>query len=134
LSSAGAKGRSKVSGGEIGAIQGILSIMAGEEGKVFDDCMEILKPWAKTLFMLVRLVRGGFVKLANQIIVALNIAAVGEAFTLAVKAGLDPQVIYQAISGGMAGSSVLETKTPMTFGRNFNPGFKSLLKKSFFSS
>jgi len=67
---------------------------------------------------------GGYVKLVNQIIVALNIASVGEAFCLGVKAGLDPQVIYQAIRGGLAGSQVLETKAPMIFQRNFKPGFK----------
>jgi 2-hydroxy-3-oxopropionate reductase len=67
---------------------------------------------------------GGFTKLVNQIIVALNIAAVGEAFTLGVKAGLDPQTIFQAIRGGLAGSTVLEAKAPMMIGRNFKPGFK----------
>ena len=63
-------------------------------------------------------------KLVNQIIVALNIAAVGEAFTLGVKAGFDPQAVYQAIRGGLAGSAVLDAKAPMIFQRNFKPGFK----------
>jgi len=67
---------------------------------------------------------GGYVKLVNQVIVALNIAAIGEAFSLGVKAGLDPQTIYQAIRGGLAGSQVLDAKAPMIFGRNFRPGFK----------
>jgi 2-hydroxy-3-oxopropionate reductase len=67
---------------------------------------------------------GGFTKLVNQIIVALNIAAVGESFSLGVKAGLEPQAIYQAIRGGLAGSSVLDAKAPAIMARNFTPGFK----------
>jgi 2-hydroxy-3-oxopropionate reductase len=113
-----------VSGGETGAIQGTLAIMVGGEEKVFNDCMEIFKAVGKNIVHVGGIGAGGYVKLVNQIIVALNIATVGEAFSLGVKAGLDPQVIYQAIRGGLAGSSVLETKAPMIFGRNFKPGFK----------
>jgi 2-hydroxy-3-oxopropionate reductase len=113
-----------VSGGETGAIQGTLAIMAGGEEKIFNDSMEIFKTMGKNIVHVGEIGAGGFVKLVNQIIVALNIAAVGEAFSLGVKAGLDPQVIYQAIRGGLAGSSVLESKGPMIFGRNFKPGFK----------
>jgi 2-hydroxy-3-oxopropionate reductase len=113
-----------VSGGEAGAIQGTLAIMAGGEKSVFNESMEIFKAMGKNIVHVGGIGAGGFVKLVNQIIVALNIAAVGEAFTLGAKAGLDPQVMYQAIRGGLAGSSVLETKAPMIFGRNFKPGFK----------
>jgi 2-hydroxy-3-oxopropionate reductase len=113
-----------VSGGETGAIQGTLAIMVGGEKKVFEDCLEILKAMGKNIVHVGGIGAGGYVKLVNQIIVALNIASVGEAFCLGVKAGLDPQVIYQAIRGGLAGSQVLETKAPMIFGRNFKPGFK----------
>ena len=113
-----------VSGGEMGAVQGTLAIMVGGEEKVFNDCMEIFKAVGKNIVHVGGIGAGGYVKLVNQIIVALNIATVGEAFSLGVKAGLDPQVIYQAIRGGLAGSSVLETKAPMIFGRNFKPGFK----------
>lgn len=113
-----------VSGGETGAIQGILAIMVGGEKKVFEDCLEILKAMGKNIVHVGGIGAGGYVKLVNQIIVALNIASVGEAFCLGVKAGLDPQVIYQAIRGGLAGSQVLETKAPMIFQRNFKPGFK----------
>jgi 2-hydroxy-3-oxopropionate reductase len=113
-----------VSGGEIGAIQGTLVIMVGGKKEVFDDCMEIFKALGKSIVHVGTIGSGGYVKLVNQIIVALNIATVGEAFSLGVKAGLDPQVIYQAIRGGLAGSSVLEGKAPMVFGRNFKPGFK----------
>ncbi len=113
-----------VSGGEPGAIQGTLAIMVGGEEKIFKECLEIFKPMGKNIVHVGGIGAGGFTKLANQIIVALNIAAVGEAFTLGVKAGLDPQTIYQAIRGGLAGSNVLDAKAPMIFGRNFKPGFK----------
>jgi 2-hydroxy-3-oxopropionate reductase len=113
-----------VSGGETGAIQGTLAIMVGGEEKVFKDCVDIFNAVGKNIVRVGGIGAGGFVKLVNQIIVAVNIAAVGEAFTLGAKAGLDPQVIHQAIRGGLAGSQVLETKAPMIFGRNFKPGFK----------
>jgi 2-hydroxy-3-oxopropionate reductase len=113
-----------VSGGETGAIQGTLAIMVGGEEKVFKDCVDIFNAVGKNIVRVGGIGAGGFVKLVNQIIVATNIAAVGEAFTLGAKAGLDPQLIHQAIRGGLAGSQVLETKAPMMFGRNFKPGFK----------
>jgi 2-hydroxy-3-oxopropionate reductase len=113
-----------VSGGETGAIQGTLAIMVGGKEKVFNESVEIFKAVGKNIVHVGGIGAGGFVKLVNQIIVAVNIAAVGEAFTLGTKAGLDPQVIYQAIRGGLAGSTVLETKAPMMFARNFKPGFK----------
>ena len=113
-----------VSGGETGAIQGTLAIMVGGKEKVFNESVEIFKAVGKNIVHVGKIGAGGFVKLVNQIIVAVNIAAVGEAFTLGTKAGLDPQVIHQAIRGGLAGSSVLETKAPMIFARNFKPGFK----------
>ena len=113
-----------VSGGETGAIQGTLAIMVGGDEKVFKESIEIFKAIGRNIVHVGKIGAGGFVKLVNQIIVAVNIAAVGEAFTLGAKAGLDPQVIHQAIRGGLAGSSVLEAKAPMMFGRNFKPGFK----------
>jgi 2-hydroxy-3-oxopropionate reductase len=113
-----------VSGGEPMAIQGTLAIMVGGEEKVFQDCLEIFKAMGKTIVRIGEIGAGGFTKLVNQIIVALNIAAVGEAFTLGVKAGLNPQSIYQAIRGGLAGSTVLDAKAPMIIARNFKPGFK----------
>jgi 2-hydroxy-3-oxopropionate reductase len=67
---------------------------------------------------------GNVTKLANQIIVACNIAAVGEALVLATKAGLDPEVVFNAIKGGLAGSTVLNAKAPMVIARNFKPGFR----------
>ena len=105
-------------------VQGALAIMVGGEEKVFNESMEIFKALGKNIVRVGGIGAGGFVKLVNQIIVAVNIAAVGEAFTLGAKASLNPQVIHQAIRGGLAGSSVLETKAPMMFERNFKPGFK----------
>jgi 2-hydroxy-3-oxopropionate reductase len=113
-----------VSGGEPMAIQGTLSIMVGGDKVRFNDCLPIFKHLGKNIVLAGSLGAGGFTKLCNQIIVALNIAAVGEALTLGVKAGLDPEVIFQAIRGGLAGSTVMEAKVPMIIGRNFKPGFK----------
>ena len=63
-------------------------------------------------------------KLANQIMVACNIAAMGEALVLATKAGLDPEVVFNAVKAGLAGSTVLNVKAPMVYSRNFKPGFR----------
>ena len=67
---------------------------------------------------------GNVTKLANQIMVACNIAAMGEALVLATKAGLDPEVVFNAVKGGLAGSTVLNAKAPMVIARNFKPGFR----------
>jgi 2-hydroxy-3-oxopropionate reductase len=67
---------------------------------------------------------GNVTKLANQIIVALNIAAVSEAFVLAAKAGVKPQSVFDAIKGGLAGSTVMNAKIPMILDNNFKPGFR----------
>jgi 2-hydroxy-3-oxopropionate reductase len=113
-----------VSGGEAGAIQGTLAIMVGGEEEVFRGCVEIFRAMGKNIVRVGEIGAGGFTKLVNQMIVAINIAAIGESFSLGVKAGLDPQVIYEAIRGGLAGSQVLDAKAPMIFQRNFRPGFK----------
>ena len=113
-----------VSGGEPMAVQGTLSIMVGGDAKIFNECLDLFKHLGKNIVHVGPLGAGGFTKLCNQIVVALNIAAVGEALTLGVKAGLDPQVIFLAIGGGLAGSTVMEAKVPMIIGRNFKPGFK----------
>jgi 2-hydroxy-3-oxopropionate reductase len=67
---------------------------------------------------------GNTTKLANQIMVACNIAAMGEALTLATRCGLNPEVVVNAVKGGLAGSAVLNAKGPMLIARNFKPGFK----------
>ncbi len=118
-----------VSGGEKGAIDGTLAIMVGGKKEVFEDCLDILKTMGKNIVHVGSIGAGGFVKLVNQIIVAINIAAIGEAFSLGIKAGIDPDLTFQAIRGGLAGSKILDAKLPMLLERNFKPGFKVKLHK-----
>lgn len=113
-----------VSGGEPGAIQGTLAIMVGGKENIFNKCLPIFEALGKSVVRVGEVGAGGFAKLANQIIVALNIAAMSEAYVLGQKAGLDPEKLFQAIRGGMAGSHVMEAKIPMIVDRNFKPGFK----------
>lgn len=113
-----------VSGGEPGAVKGILAIMVGGKQEIFDACLDIFNVMGKSAVLVGGVGAGGFAKLANQIIVALNIAAVSEAFVLGQKAGLDPEKLFQAIRGGLAGSSVMEAKAPLMMDRKFDPGFK----------
>lgn len=113
-----------VSGGETGAIQGTLAIMVGGKEATFSRCIDILRAMGKSIVRVGDAGAGQVVKLANQIIVALNIAALSEAFVLGAKAGVDPHIMYQAIRTGFAGSNVLEAKIPTILERNFKPGFK----------
>jgi len=113
-----------VSGGEPKAVDGTLSIMVGGDEAVFNEVYDILKVMGGSVVLCGDLGAGNTTKLANQVIVALNIAAVSEAFTLSTRTGVDPVKVFQAIRGGLAGSSVMEAKIPMIMDRNFNPGFK----------
>lgn len=113
-----------VSGGEPKAIDGTISVMVGGKKESFEKHYNILKAMAGSVVYVGELGSGNIAKLANQIIVALNIAAVSEALTLAVKAGADPELVYQAIRGGLAGSTVMDAKVPMMLERNFKPGFR----------
>lgn len=113
-----------VSGGEPKAIDGTISVMVGGKKEVFDKCYPILKAMAGSVVHTGDVGAGNITKLANQIIVALNIAAVSEALVLASKAGVEPEMVYQAIRGGLAGSTVLDAKAPMMMDRNFKPGFR----------
>ena len=113
-----------VSGGEPKAIDGTLAIMAGGEQETFDKVKPILEKMGSSVVLVGDIGAGNVTKLANQIIVALNIAAVSEAFTLAAKAGVDPQKVFDAIRGGLAGSTVMNAKVPMILDGNFKPGFR----------
>ena len=113
-----------VSGGEPKAIDGTLSFMVGGKQSVFDRCKDILGAMGASVTRCGEAGAGNTTKLANQIIVACNIQAVAEAFTLAQKAGVDPEVVYKAIRGGLAGSTVLDAKGPMMIAGNDKPGFK----------
>ncbi|MDN8541782.1 2-hydroxy-3-oxopropionate reductase [Erwinia sp. ACCC 02193] len=113
-----------VSGGEPKAIDGTLSVMVGGDKELFDKCYDIMKAMAGSVVHTGEIGAGNVTKLANQVIVALNIAAMAEALTLATKAGVNPDLVYQAIRGGLAGSTVLDAKAPMVMSRNFKPGFR----------
>lgn len=113
-----------VSGGEPKAIEGTLSVMVGGDKVLFDKCFDIMKAMAASVVHTGEIGAGNVTKLANQVIVALNIAAMSEALTLATKAGVSPELVFQAIRGGLAGSTVLDAKAPMVMDRNFKPGFR----------
>lgn len=113
-----------VSGGEPKAIDGTMSIMVGGEKEVFEEVYDILMTMGGSAVYCGDVGAGNTTKLANQVIVALNIAAVSEAFMLSTRAGVDPIKVFDAIKGGLAGSTVMNAKIPMITEGNFKPGFK----------
>ena len=113
-----------VSGGEPKAIDGTLSFMVGGKPEVFAKFEPVLKAMGSSVVLCGGIGAGNVTKLCNQIVVAVNIAAVSEALMLGKKAGVNPEAIYQAIRGGLAGSTVMDAKAPMIMDRNFKPGFK----------
>jgi 2-hydroxy-3-oxopropionate reductase len=113
-----------VSGGEPKAIDGTLAIMVGGNPHVFERVQPILLKMGSSVTLTGAAGAGNVTKLANQIMVACNIAAMGEALVLATRAGLDPEVVFNAVKGGLAGSTVLNAKAPMVISRNFKPGFR----------
>ncbi len=113
-----------VSGGEKGAVDGALSIMVGGAKGVFERVLPIFQAMGKTITLLGPLGFGGFTKLANQIIVAVNLTALAEALTLGKKAGLDRELLLTALGGGLAGSKCLDQKKANYLANTYNPGFK----------
>lgn len=113
-----------VSGGEPKAIDGTLSFMVGGKQEVFDQYKDILGAMGASVVRCGDVGAGNTTKLANQIIVACNIQALSEALTLAKMAGVDPELVFQAIRGGLAGSTVMNAKAPMMIEGNDKPGFK----------
>jgi 2-hydroxy-3-oxopropionate reductase len=113
-----------VSGGEPKAVEGTLAIMVGASPEAFAKAEPLLKSMGSTVTLTGPVGAGNTTKLANQIMVACNIAAMGEALALATSCGLDPEVVFNAVKGGLAGSAVLNAKGPMLIARNFKPGFK----------
>ena len=113
-----------VSGGEPKAIDGTMSVMVGGKKELFDRYYDLLMAMAGSVVYVGELGSGNVAKLANQIVVAVNIAAVAEALTFAKKAGTDPQLVYEAIRGGLAGSTVMDAKAPMMLAGNYKPGFR----------
>jgi 2-hydroxy-3-oxopropionate reductase len=113
-----------VSGGEPKAVDGTLAIMVGGKSEVFEKALPVLQKMGSSVTLTGPAGAGNVTKLANQIMVACNIAAMGEALVLATRAGLDPEVVFNAVKGGLAGSTVLNAKAPMAIARNFKPGFR----------
>lgn len=113
-----------VSGGEPKAIDATLSFMCGGKPEAFERAKPILEKMGASVVLVGGIGSGNMAKLANQIMVASNIAAVSEALTLAAKAGVSPDSVYRAVRGGLAGSTVLDAKAPMMLQRNFAPGFR----------
>lgn len=113
-----------VSGGEPKAIDGTLAIMAGGDAEAFEKIKKVLLVMGSSALLIGDVGAGSVAKLANQIIVATNIAALGEAFTLASKLNVDPEKVFEAIKGGLAGSAVMNAKMPMILEGNFKPGFR----------
>lgn len=113
-----------VSGGQSRAVDGTLAIMVGGKPHVFAQVLAVLQALGSTVTLTGPIGAGNVTKLANQIMVGCNIAAMGEAFVLAARAGLDPNIVFNAVKGGLAGSNVLDAKAPMLLSRNFEPGFR----------
>jgi 2-hydroxy-3-oxopropionate reductase len=113
-----------VSGGEPKAIDATLAIMVGGTPGAFERARPILEKMGSAVTLTGSVGAGNTTKLANQIMVACNIAAMGEALVLATRAGLDPEIVFNAVKGGLAGSTVLNLKAPMLIARNFKPGFR----------
>ena len=113
-----------VSGGEPKAIDGTLVFMVGASEENFRKAEPLLKCMGSSVTLTGPVGAGNTTKLANQIMVACNIAAMGEALALATRCGLDPEIVFNAVKGGLAGSAVLNAKGPMLIARNFKPGFK----------
>ncbi|AKV54993.1 tartronate semialdehyde reductase [Bifidobacterium actinocoloniiforme DSM 22766] len=113
-----------VSGGEPKAVDGTIAVMVGGEQAVFDKYESLLKTMASTVTLVGGVGAGNITKLANQMIVAINIAGISEAYCLAKKAGVSPENVYKAIRTGLAGSVVMDQKSQKIFDGDFNPGFR----------
>lgn len=113
-----------VSGGEPKAIDGTLAFMVGGKEDVFEKSKGLLSAMGASVVRCGDIGAGNVTKLCNQMVVAVNIAVVGEALMLGQLAGVEPDAIYRAIRGGLAGSTVMDAKAPMMMDQNFKPGFK----------
>lgn len=113
-----------VSGGEPGAIEGTIAVMVGGEKPIFDKYYDLLMTMASSVTYIGKAGCGNITKLANQMIVAVNISIMSEAYVFAKKAGADPKLVFEAIRKGLAGSKVMEQKSPKIFNNNYDPGFR----------
>ena len=113
-----------VSGGEVGARNAALTIMCGGKADIFEKIRPLLERMGKNITLVGEVGAGQVTKVANQIIVALNIEAVSEALVFASKAGADPARVREALMGGFAASRVLEVHGQRMIDRSFDPGFR----------
>ena len=113
-----------VSGGQPMAVAGTLSFMVGGKQEVFDKFKPVLEAMGKSVVRCGEIGAGNVTKLCNQTIVAVNIAALAEAMQMGQMCGVEPEKIFQAIKGGLAGSNVMNAKAPMMMDQNFQPGFR----------
>jgi 2-hydroxy-3-oxopropionate reductase len=111
-----------VSGGEPGAVAGTLSIMAGGNKNVFERVRPVFDVLGNGGLLIGPIGSGNIAKLANQIMVAINLISVAEGLVFAAKAGANPRLVFEAVKDGLAGSSCLNAKAPMILARNFKPG------------
>jgi 2-hydroxy-3-oxopropionate reductase len=113
-----------VSGGDVGAQEGTLSIMVGGDAAALDVARPVLEVLGRRITHVGASGTGQVVKACNQIVVGLTLEALGEALVLGSKAGVDPAAILEALGGGLAASRVLEVRGPKLLARDFAPGFK----------
>ena len=113
-----------VSGGDVGAIEGALSIMVGGSEEDFERARPLFDVMGKVATHVGPTGAGQVVKACNQIVVALTIEAVSEALVLGSRGGVEPEKLVEALSGGLAGSAVMEAKKEKFFSHDFEPGFR----------
>jgi 2-hydroxy-3-oxopropionate reductase len=116
-----------VSGGDVGAIEGTLSIMVGGEKEDFERARSLFEAMGKTITHVGPVGAGQVTKAANQVVVALTIEAVSEALVLGSAGGVSPEKILDVLSGGLAGNKVMEVKREKFLSHKFDPGFRSEL-------
>ncbi|MGB1286907.1 MAG: NAD(P)-dependent oxidoreductase, partial [Aggregatilineales bacterium] len=114
-----------VSGGDFGAIQGILTIMVGGDKAAFDKTLPLFEAMGKTITYIGESGAGQIAKVANQIIVAGQMVAMAEALVLVQKSGVDPKIVVEAISRGAAQCWALDNKPEKLLKRDLSPGFKA---------
>ena len=113
-----------VSGGQPKAVDGTLAFMVGGKQEVFDKFKDVLAAMGSSVVLCGNVGAGNVTKLCNQTIVAVNIAVLAEALQMGQMCGVEPQKIFEAIKGGLAGSTVMNAKAPMMMDQNFKPGFR----------
>ena len=113
-----------VSGGQPKAVDGTLAFMVGGKQETFDKFKDVLAAMGSSVVLSGNVGAGNVTKLCNQTIVAVNIAVLAEALQMGQMCGVEPQKIFEAIKGGLAGSTVMNAKAPMMMDQNFQPGFR----------